>query len=400
MRDLLCRTAVAAVLLVGMVGCVNRQPVSAGCPWIANPADQGSSQVTSKRIALVDLSASFWPARSESVSQPVDPVGKITDQLTADYAKDGVRLVSLAGFDGSSTTIVQRLDEVTLPVPTGSDVERGRRAVRNCLKGEVEALIKERPQTSGTDLMAALAAAGAQRGDTSADLTHVVMVTDGLGNAGCMDLRRVVAGRASAAELVGSCKSKQDLAKLKGVEIRLAGIGLRAERVPLASSEHAWLKSFWTEVCGALRARCVQETSPSAERSSSVERPDDPAITFPDFDCNPCVLPEKLLFAFDSAELSPSASSYLGILVERLGGRKIASVVGHTDSRGGDAYNRDLSLRRAEAVRARLGGAASGARVVGAGSSQPRCADEHRGDAPNEDCMAQNRRVEITLQGG
>ena len=123
-------------------------------------------------------------------------------------------------------------------------------------------------------------------------------------------------------------------------------------------------------------------------------------MKFPDFDCNPCVLPEKLLFAFDSAELSPSAEAYLSIIVERLAGRKVVSVAGHTDSKGGDAYNHKLSRRRAEAVKARLGGVASGARVIGVGSSQPRCTGEYRGGRPDEDCMAQNRRVEITLAGG
>src|SRR5262245_8994168 len=196
MGDLWMRTVAAVAILVAVTGCVIRQPVSAGWPWLANPVDQGSGEVTSKRIALVDLSASFWPARGKSVSQPIDPVGKVTAQLTADYAKDGVRLVSLAGFDGSSATIVQELDEVALPAPTGSNVERGRRAISTCLRGEVKALLKERPQTSGSDPVAALAASGVARGDTPPDRTHVLMVTDGLGNAGCMDLRKVVAGRA------------------------------------------------------------------------------------------------------------------------------------------------------------------------------------------------------------
>ena len=395
MRDLLARTVAAAVLVLGLAACVDRQPVAVGCPWISTPPAASSGEVTSTTIALVDLSASFWPKRGGSVNQRVDPVGKVTELLTADYAKDGTRLVSLAGFDGSSATIVQRLDEVALPVPTGSSAERGRAAVRACLENEVEALLRERPQTPGSDPMAALAAAGVQRGGAPANRTRVVLVTDGLGNAGCMDLRKVVAGGANAGDLVGACQSRNDLARLKGVEIRLAGIGMRAGGKPLTSGEHAWLTSFWTELCGSLQARCVHETSRSVQRRSTVERPGDPEVAFPDFDCNPCVLPEKLLFAFDSAELSPSAASYLGILAERLGRRKVVSVVGHTDSVGGDAYNRDLSRRRAEAVKARLGAHAAGARVVGAGSSQPRCTT---GD--DERCRAQNRRVEITLEGG
>ncbi|MEV1238474.1 OmpA family protein [Nonomuraea sp. NPDC050022] len=394
------RTAVVVALLVGVVGCADRRPVSNGCSWITTPADGDTGEVTSKQIALVDLSGSFWPEQGKSVSQPVDPVGEITEQLAADYTENGIRLVSLAGFDGSSTTIVQRLNDVKLPVPTGSNPEHGRRAVRDCLKKEVEALLAERPQVPGSDPMAALASAGSQRGDTPANRTHVLVVTDGLGNTGCLDLRKVTAGRSNAADLVASCKNKKDLAKLKGLKIKIKGIGLQVGQPPLKTSEHAWLNSFWEEVCAHLGTECALEQAQSAKRGSTVQRPDDPVIKFPNFDCNPCVLPEKFLFAFGSDELTPSASGYLDILIERLGTRKVVSVVGHTDSIGGDAYNRDLSKRRAEAVKARLGDVAAGARVDGAGSSQPKCTHEYNDGKPDKSCMAQNRRVEITLGSG
>ncbi|MGH3241745.1 MAG: hypothetical protein ACRDNL_15340, partial [Spirillospora sp.] len=68
-------------------------------------------------------------------------------------------------------------------------------------------------------------------------------------------------------------------------------------------------------------------------------------------------------------------------------------------SRGGDAHNAGLSLRRAEAVKARLGGAAAGARVAGLGAARRKCTGEYRGGSPDKDCMAKNRRVEITLAG-
>lgn len=65
-------------------------------------------------------------------------------------------------------------------------------------------------------------------------------------------------------------------------------------------------------------------------------------------------------------------------------------IVGHTDSRGSDAYNNQLSVNRARSV-ARVA-ASLGARVddiKGMGESQPRASNASRQG------MAQNRRVEI-----
>ncbi|WP_431270039.1 OmpA family protein [Dankookia sp. P2] len=60
-----------------------------------------------------------------------------------------------------------------------------------------------------------------------------------------------------------------------------------------------------------------------------------------------------VLFDFDKAELKPEATEALGRVVEIIRQRKprAALVVGHTDSVGADAYNDQLSRRRAEAVR-------------------------------------------------
>lgn len=70
-------------------------------------------------------------------------------------------------------------------------------------------------------------------------------------------------------------------------------------------------------------------------------------------------------------------------------------VVGHTDSKGSDAYNQRLSERRAQATADYLisqGVAASQVEVEGRGESEPRA------DNATAAGRAQNRRVEIYLQ--
>ena len=68
---------------------------------------------------------------------------------------------------------------------------------------------------------------------------------------------------------------------------------------------------------------------------------------------------------------------------------------GHTDARGGAAYNRDLSRRRAEAVRAFLiddGGVAAN-RLSAAGYGEDRPKVKGRG----ESAWQANRRVELVI---
>ncbi len=70
------------------------------------------------------------------------------------------------------------------------------------------------------------------------------------------------------------------------------------------------------------------------------------------------VLGLNILFAYDSTEILPESRPYLERLGEVLrepgnAGTRLA-VVGHTDAKGPDAYNLDLSQRRAVAVEAYL----------------------------------------------
>ena len=77
-----------------------------------------------------------------------------------------------------------------------------------------------------------------------------------------------------------------------------------------------------------------------------------------------------------------------------------ARVDGHTDDQSGDAFNLDLSRRRADAVAGVLGPALSGASVElvtqGHGEARPRVPNLDPDGNPISENRARNRRVEIT----
>ncbi len=105
----------------------------------------------------------------------------------------------------------------------------------------------------------------------------------------------------------------------------------------------------------------------------------------------------SVLFLSDQSSLLPEATSRLGEVAAALLENKERSILveGHTDSQGSDAYNVELSQRRAEAVRSFLisrGYDASRVRAVGIGEARA------IGDNTTAEGRANNRRVEIVLE--
>jgi len=112
------------------------------------------------------------------------------------------------------------------------------------------------------------------------------------------------------------------------------------------------------------------------------------------------------LFAFDKSDinsLTDKARSQLDELVAKLrGATKINSVglIGYTDRIGSKAYNDDLSLKRANAVRDYLvshGVASNLITTEGRGQSDPVAACPQLAGQKLRDCLAPNRRVEVNI---
>lgn len=105
-------------------------------------------------------------------------------------------------------------------------------------------------------------------------------------------------------------------------------------------------------------------------------------------------VPSDISFDTGSADIKPSMRPTLDQIVRTLDNTVRVTVVGHTDSTGGDAINDALSLQRAQAVRSYLAArGADGARIAaeGRGSHEPLA------DNGSDAGRAQNRRVEIFL---
>lgn len=138
----------------------------------------------------------------------------------------------------------------------------------------------------------------------------------------------------------------------------------------------------------------ILETTPSAIKTRSIRLLDQPlAPEGKAAQASALSLPVR--FAFDSAEIAPSARPQLDALAEGIKmlppGRPVI-IQGHTDATGSDEYNRTLSQRRASAVKQYLvrehGIQAARLKDAGFGKSQPIAGtDPHAGE---------NRRVEFS----
>lgn len=105
----------------------------------------------------------------------------------------------------------------------------------------------------------------------------------------------------------------------------------------------------------------------------------------------------SVLFRTDEATLMPGAETRLDQVADALAGSTDRNVVveGYTDSQGADAYNIDLSQRRANAVRdylVRRGYPADRVQARGLGKTRPIA------DNATAEGRANNRRVEIVLE--
>jgi outer membrane protein OmpA-like peptidoglycan-associated protein len=103
-----------------------------------------------------------------------------------------------------------------------------------------------------------------------------------------------------------------------------------------------------------------------------------------------------ILFDIDKAEMKPAAKTNIDQLATSLKNNPQTNIliVGHTDNTGSAAHNMDLSIRRAEAVKAyAIAAGVSAARLTtqGKGDTEP------IGDNTTVDGRSQNRRVEIVI---
>ncbi|MFD1363262.1 OmpA family protein [Lentibacillus salinarum] len=114
-------------------------------------------------------------------------------------------------------------------------------------------------------------------------------------------------------------------------------------------------------------------------------------------------LPEDILFDFDSSELRPEADKAINQLVQVIDTTDDeVTIVGHTDSKGEDSYNQELSENRANAVLeafADEGVEKDRMAAEGKGASEPIAKNTNSDGSDNPEGRQKNRRVEVTVHG-
>ncbi|MBX3617939.1 OmpA family protein [Nitrosomonas sp.] len=162
-----------------------------------------------------------------------------------------------------------------------------------------------------------------------------------------------------------------------------------------------WRTGYWTP------AMAIHECDPDL-----VKKPDEVAAA-PAAEPIPTTAPDKItfsadaLFDFDSAKLKPAGVQSLNEFVGGISDLKydLIIAVGYADRIGSEEYNRNLSLRRAEAVKAHLvsrGISPDRVFVDGKGESNPVTGNTCVGERKTKaliDCLAPDRRVEIEVAG-
>lgn len=114
-------------------------------------------------------------------------------------------------------------------------------------------------------------------------------------------------------------------------------------------------------------------------------------------------LAADVLFEFDKADLLPKAEETLNRAADFVKQRSKGGVIrieGHTDAKGSASYNRKLSLRRAESVKAWLAAhGLAGMRFSseGLGADKPVAPNARPDGSDDAEGRRKNRRVEIVI---
>lgn len=247
----------------------------------------------------------------------------------------------------------------------------------------------------GTDLGTALQVASDRLAEAEGP-KRLIVVSDGLSNAGPIDLTGVIATTA-----VDTVLSRLDAEGYRpnfaAAAVSFTGLGVTSGSV-IDGATVTWLRNYWVAVCE--RAGAATCDTPIADQGASAEgtqpragAPEDPDLELPavSFELSDAEVP----FELDSASIPAAADEQLSQIAACLQGGSTLTVIGHADSTGADpAHNQSLSEGRAQAVAARIlelaGNPAVTVTAFGVGSNEPKSAT---GDQPED------RRVEISLTG-
>jgi outer membrane protein OmpA-like peptidoglycan-associated protein len=249
---------------------------------------------------------------------------------------------------------------LTPRLPSGAvDYGPTRSSVLNSNIGKVRKAVQDEAADGPFDVLATIAAA-IRAAPPPATL---IIITSGLSTSGGLDFRRA-GWYASPRSVATQLKASGLLPLLAGYRVILSGLGTVAGRQPaLPLPQQSVLRAYWMAICQAAQAAaCSTDESDRATPPTRSSIPV-PVVGIPRIHAfegpherTTTVLPDALLFSFNSAHLVPSANNILRPICRRARQRHLMlTIIGHASPDGGTAeYNQALSFRRASAVRRRL----------------------------------------------
>lgn len=193
---------------------------------------------------------------------------------------------------------------------------------------------------------------------------------------------------------------REETSHLAYVSEQQAGVAVAVARQKSAEEEAQRLHAQRDDIRLAARTReaelAHQQAAAAVEQARALEQ-ELAALKAKDTERGLVMtLQEGVLFEYDKAELKPGARRNLEPLMTFLQEHPERSLIieGYTDSTGSDAYNQDLSFRRAEAVRDFLiDNGISSDRIVARGYGESYPVTTNSTEAGRQ----QNRRVEIVI---
>lgn len=373
------------------------------CEWTEQTLESGA-EATAETVVMLDLSASAWTSESGQIP---DYPGIVGELAVAYFREADVRTVTLGLFSGDASEIRFPMQKAPLARPLDQGQDEQLSQIRECVGRVLEEALEDPPVTPGSDILAAISA-GSRR-LTGAEHATLAIVTDGHSNVGCLDMNRVLA-ETDTEVLRERCEDESEWpGALPGnVDLRLIGVsgaGVPVEDGHSGAQALGRIREFWNRIGEQLTGVPGEYAEDPTHRWVDVperDYPEDPPVLIREPGQDTLVIEAEALFDTDSAELKESAGSSVAAVVDSYGDAldrtAPVTVTGHTDSRGEDGYNDDLSSRRAEAVRRHLLGLGfTDVRAEGRGSAEPACNDKAV-DGFNDECGRLNRRVEIHFE--
>jgi len=352
---------------------------SAGCSSGPGPGpgSGGTTAAPSSCLALKVPVALAIGARSNS------PIQVLNTTVTAvlNSAIDANQMVTLVRLDGKPKII---FSQAFTPGANAQLTKQARNKyvtnLNQILQGTPQPTTDIRAQAPQADVLDALAEAAS----TVPAGGDVVVMDSGLQTVEPLDFRTGLLSD-DPSSIVDYLRHADELPDLKGRHIYFTGLGWTASPQPaLSISERQKVVQIWEQIAQAAGAACVA-LDQTANTSNAV--PDRPPVAIvtppppppPPTSCSVINLGDanNVGFEFDSTTFrDPSGAratlqELANVLMQP--GESV-TLTGSTSSEGSDQYNLDLSLRRANAVKAvlvQLGVPSSEIQTFGDGSHLP-----------------------------